>query len=91
MSFMRLSQNINVFVMMLFRLKLGWNVLELLGRSVVSGRWAPLRKQETKGSVEARPLPLRCLSQFFPVEEKINFLGNEVLCICLRTFHRWVA
>ena len=23
------------------------------------------------------------------MEEKINSLGNEVLCICLRTFHRW--
>ena len=27
----------------------------------------------------ARPLPLRCLSQFFPVEDNINCLGNEVL------------
>ena len=25
----------------------------------------------------ARPLPLRCLSKFFPVEENINYLGNE--------------
>ena len=23
------------------------------------------------------------------MEENINCLGNEVLCICLRTFHRW--
>ena len=23
------------------------------------------------------------------MEENINSLGNEVLCICLRTFHRW--
>ena len=23
------------------------------------------------------------------MEENINFLGNEVLCICLRTFHLW--
>ena len=30
----------------------------------------------------ARPLPLRCLSQFIPVEENINCLGNEVLCVC---------
>ena len=27
----------------------------------------------------ARPLPLRCLSQFFSVEENINYLGKEVL------------
>ena len=32
---------------------------------------------------------LQCLSQFFPMEEKINYLGNEVLCISLHTFHRW--
>ena len=37
----------------------------------------------------ARPLLLQCLSQFFPVGEKINWLENEVLCISLRTFHRW--
>ena len=47
--------------MMLFRSKLGWNVLELLGRSVVSGRWAPLQKQEKKriggGSPVASPMP----------------------------------
>ena len=65
--------------MMLFQLKLGWNVLKLLGRSVDSARCAPLQKQETKMIDGARPLPLRCLSQFFPVEEKINYLGNEVL------------
>ena len=34
--------------MMLFRPKLGWSVLELLGRSTVFGRWAPPQKQETK-------------------------------------------
>ena len=36
----------------------------------------------------ARPLPFRCLSRFFLMEKKINCLGNEVLCTCLRTFHR---
>ena len=39
----------------------------------VSGSSAEIRN---KGSVEVRPLPLRCLSQFFLVEEKINCLGN---------------
>ena len=33
-------------------------------------------KQEKKGSAEAHPLPLRCLSQLFPVKENINYLGN---------------
>ena len=64
-------------------------MLQLLGRSIVSGRWAPLQKQEPKGSTGARPLPLQCLSQFLPVEEKINRLGNEVFCISLHTFHLW--
>ena len=77
-----------LLLMMLFRSELDWSVLELLGPSAVSGRWAPLQKQETK-TAGARPLALRCLSQFFPVEKKINCLGNEVLYICLRTFHRW--
>ena len=47
------------------------------------------KNKKQKGSARARPLSLRCLSQFFPVEENINWLGNEVLCICLRTFHLW--
>ena len=42
-----------------------------------------------KGSAGARPLPLRCLSQFFLVEENINYLENEFLCVCLCTFHLW--
>ena len=63
-------------------------MLELMGRSADSASWAPLqKKKKQKGSVGARLLPLRCLSQFFPVEENINCLGNEVLCICLRVFH----
>ena len=60
-------------------------MLELLGRSAGSGHWTPLQKQ----SARARLLPLLCLRQFFPVEDNINCLGNEVLCICLRTFHLW--
>ena len=47
------------------------------------------KKKKQKGSAGTRPLPLQCLSQFFLVEEKINYLGNEVLCICLHTFYRW--
>ena len=64
-------------------------MLDLLGRSVASGCWDHMQKQETKRIGGRRPLPLRCLSQFFPVEKKINYLGNEVLYISLRTFHRW--
>ena len=76
----------SLLMMMLFQSKLGLSVLDLLGRSADSVRWTPLQKQETKRIGGAHPLPLRCLSQFFPVEEKINCLGNEVLCICLHTF-----
>ena len=62
------------------RVRIAGPELELsLGRSVGSGCWTPLQKQEKRGSAGARSLPLRCLSQFFPVEENINFLGNEVL------------
>ena len=47
--------------MMLFQPELGLSVLDLLGRSAVSGRWAPLQKQETKriggGSPVASPMP----------------------------------
>ena len=52
--------------MMLFQPELGWTVLELLGRSAVSGRWAPLQKKETKriggGSPVASPMPKSVLS-----------------------------
>ena len=37
------------------------------------------KNKKERGSAGARPLPLRCLSQFFPVEENINYLWNEVL------------
>ena len=62
-------------------------MLESLGRNW-NCRWAsPLaldvgilcKNKKQKGSVGARPLPLRCLSQFFPEGENINLLGNEVL------------
>ena len=50
---------------MLFQSELGWNVLELLGQSVVSGRRAPLQKQEKRiggGSSVASPMPKLVLS-----------------------------
>ena len=53
-------------LMMLFQLELGWSVLELLGWSTDSARWAPLQKQETKrisvGSFVASPMPKSVLS-----------------------------
>ena len=67
--------------MMFFQSELGWSVLELLDRSAESGCLAPLRKQKTKRIGGDRPLPLRCLSQLFLVEEKINCSGNEFLCV----------
>ena len=39
----------------------------------------PCKNKKERGSAGARPLPLRCLSQFFPMEENINYLGKEVL------------
>ena len=67
--------------MMLFQPELGWSVLELLSRSADPGCLVPLQIQETKRISRDRPLPLRGLNQFFPVEEEINFLGNEFLCV----------
>ena len=70
-----------------FKPELGWSVLESLGWNW-NCRWAgPLaldvgllcKNKKERGSTRARPLPLRCLSQFFPMEENINCLGNEVL------------
>ena len=53
-------------MMMLFQPELGWSVLELLGRSAISGCWAPLQKQETKriggGSPIASPMPKSVIS-----------------------------
>ena len=37
-----------MYVMMLFQSELGWNVLELLGRSAIFERRAPLQNQKTK-------------------------------------------
>ena len=48
-------------LVMFFQPELGSSVLELLGRSAVSGRQAPLQKQERKGidggSLVASPMP----------------------------------
>ena len=63
-------------------------MLKLPDRSVVSECRATLLKRETKMIGGVNPLPIRCLSQFFLVEEKTNRLRNEVLCVCLRIFHR---
>ena len=35
------------------------------------------KNKKQRGSAGTRPLPLRCLSQFFPDEEKINCLEGE--------------
>ena len=82
--------NVTYLVMMFFQSELGLSVLDLLGRFADSGHRTPLQKQETERDRRGtRPLPLRCLSQFFTVEMKINCLENEFLCECLRTFHLW--
>ena len=47
------------------------------------------KNKKLKGLTGARPLPLRCLSQFFPVEENINCLGNEVLCVLFTDGVTW--
>ena len=63
--------------MMLFQLKLGLSMLDLLGLSADSVRWIPLQKKETKRIGGGSPIASPSLSQFFPGEEKINCLGNE--------------
>ena len=73
---------------MLFRWELGWSVLDCWAGPLALGVGLLCKNKKQKGSAGARPLPLRCLSLLFPVEENINCLGNEVLCICLCTFHR---
>ena len=41
----------------------------------------PCKKQETKRIGGARPLPLRCLSQFFPVERKDQLLRGRMFSV----------
>ena len=61
-----------------------------LGQSDSSGRWIPLQKQETKRIGGARPLPLRCLSQFFFfMKEKINCLEGK--CSTYLLPMRWLG
>ena len=76
---------------MVFQPELGWSVLDLPGRFADTRCPAPLQKQETKRIGVGSPVVSPMLSRFFPVEEKINYLRNEVLCVSLCTFHRWVA
>ena len=68
-------------VMMLFQSELGLSVLDCWAGPLTLDVGLLCKNKKQKGSAGARPLPLRCLSQFFPVEEKINCLGNEVLCV----------
>ena len=58
----------------------------IAGQSADSRCLALLRKQKTKRIGGERPLPLRCLSQFLPMGEKINYLRN-MFFVC--TFHQW--
>ena len=73
-----------------------FSIITGLERAKIAGVGMPIlhvglfcKNNKQKGSARGRSLPLRCLSQLFSVEEKINYLENEILCICLRTFHRW--
>ena len=46
------------------------------------GHWTPLQKSEKRrGSAGACPLPLRCLSQFFPDEIRNQLLRGRMFCI----------
>ena len=53
----------------------------LLGWSAGSGCWTPLQKQKQRESAGARPLPLRCLSQFFLDERKDLLLIGRMFCV----------
>ena len=56
--------------------------LELpLGWSAGSRRWTPLQKQKQRGSAGARPLPLRCLNQFFLDERKDQLLKGRMFYV----------
>ena len=70
-----------------FSIGTGLEHARITGQSVDFGCLAPLRKQETKKIGRDSQLPLRCLSQLFPMEENINCLGN-VCFFFLRTFYR---
>ena len=53
----------------------------LLGWSTGSRHWTPLQKQKQIGSAGARPLPFRCLSQFFLDESKDQLLIGRMFCV----------
>ena len=60
----------DVKLMILFQLELGSSVLELLGRSAVSLRRAPLQKQERKGIDGGSPVA-------FPMPKSVLSCGRE--------------
>ena len=76
-------------LMMLFQPELGWGVLDRWVGSLTLDVGLLCKTRNKKGSAEARLLPLRCLSQFFPVGEKIICLGNGVLRVSQCTFRLW--
>ena len=41
----------------------------------------PCKNKKQRGSAGARPSPLRCLSQFFPVEGKEQLLRERMFCV----------
>ena len=63
--------------MMFFQSELGWSVLNCSAGPLILSVGLLYKNKKQKESAGARSLPLRCLSQFFPGEEKINFLRNE--------------
>ena len=72
--------------MIFFQIEIGLERVGIVGtvRCLwMSGSSAKIRN---KGSAVVRLLPLRYLSRFFPMEKKINGLGNE-FSMC--TFHQW--
>ena len=71
--------------MMLFQSELGLNVLDLLDRSAISGRWAPLQKQETKmiGEAHCRSHRWHQTDDIFSIGiglERVGFAG-EIRCL----------
>ena len=41
----------------------------------------PCKNKKRRGSAGARPLPLRCLSQFFLVKRKDQLLRERMFCV----------
>ena len=79
--FFFLKDNLYIYIYDVFSIR------TRLERASIAGLVGLLCKnKKQKGLAGARPLPLRCLSQLFSREEKINCLGN-VLCVSMRTFY----